>query len=433
MRPSKQGNPELDIEEACPEDHARGTLSSAHSMLGTNEFASVAGARACRDFAVARPGVRRARSELARLLLASSVVMGCFAPATLASAQQGTGGDEPSGEDRQAAAEAYDRGRAAFLARDYERAAEWFETADRLAPAELALEAAVRANQRAGRTARSATLALALQQRYPGDTNAQELAASVLRQTAPRLGRVAVACNTRCQAELDGALQVSTTFFVEPGRHAVVVHFRTGRVERSVDAIAGREQRIEVQAPPDTGRGGGRDRGGDGGPRDASSLEGLDLNDDGEEDGEADGRRRRRRDDDEDEGGGLPSPVFWISAATTVGLGAALVWSGLDTQSGADEYESLVEDYETGRGTRSAAEAALEDGRDREMRTNLLIGATAVVGAATVVFAVLTDWGGADDGDDRRARRDRARATMSPRLVAGPTSQGGAVSIQGRW
>lgn len=389
------------------------------------------------------------KTESTRLALAFALALGCSAGAatlvavsrpTLAAAQTTPQSEEPSGEDRQAAAEAYDRGRAAFLARDFDRAAEWFETADRLAPAELALEAAVRANQRAGRTARSATLALQLQQRYPSSASAQELAASVLRQIAPRLGRVAVACNTRCQAELDGALQVSTTFFVEPGRHTVVAHFRTGRVERSVDAIAGREQRIEVEAPPDTGRGGPGGRGGDG-PRDASSLEGLDLEGGGGDD--EGGRRRRRRGDDDDEAGGLPSAVFWISAAATVALGGTLIWSGLDTLNGADEYETRVADYEQNRAPRSAAEASLEDGRDRELRTNLLIGATAAVGAATVVFAVVTDWGGGSgDGDERRARRGRdgARARrgrdsarLAPRLVAVPTSDGGAVSVQGRW
>jgi outer membrane protein assembly factor BamD (BamD/ComL family) len=48
---------------------------------------------------------------------------------------------------RQAAAEAYDQGTAAYLAGDYEKAAEWFETANRLAPAAPALIQAARSAQ----------------------------------------------------------------------------------------------------------------------------------------------------------------------------------------------------------------------------------------------------------------------------------------------
>nr|MDQ3036002.1 hypothetical protein [Myxococcota bacterium] len=66
---------------------------------------------------------------------------------------------EPTAQERQAAADAFDRGTRAFLARDYPRAGQWFETAYRMAPAAVALIGAVRAYERGGNVQRAATLA----------------------------------------------------------------------------------------------------------------------------------------------------------------------------------------------------------------------------------------------------------------------------------
>ncbi|HEY2735655.1 MAG TPA: hypothetical protein VGI70_16775, partial [Polyangiales bacterium] len=70
-----------------------------------------------------------------------------------------------SGQDarqRQAAAEAYDRGTAAYLEGSYEEAGKWFETANRMAPAAPALMQAIRAHEHYDNKARAATLALEL-------------------------------------------------------------------------------------------------------------------------------------------------------------------------------------------------------------------------------------------------------------------------------
>ena len=47
-------------------------------------------------------------------------------------------------------------------------------------------------------------------------------------------------------------------------------------------------------------------------------------------------------------------------------------------------------------------------GRDKERRTNILIGATAGLAVVTVVMAIVTDWGGSDDDE---------RATIRPTLA----------------
>jgi len=77
------------------------------------------------------------------------------------------------------------------------------------------------------------------------------------------------------------------------------------------------------------------------------------------------------------------SPWFFVGGAiATAGLGAATIWSGLDVLSAHDEYK------------KNPTSEAYNDGRSKELRTNVLIGATSVVGAATAVIAIFTDWGG---------------------------------------
>jgi hypothetical protein len=87
------------------------------------------------------------------------------------------------------------------------------------------------------------------------------------------------------------------------------------------------------------------------------------------------------------EGGGLPSFVFIAAAVLTAGAGAALIWSGVDTLSGVDEYERL------------RTPELLAEGQSKETRTNVLIGVTGALAIATVVLAIFTDWGGGDEDD----------------------------------
>jgi hypothetical protein len=78
------------------------------------------------------------------------------------------------------------------------------------------------------------------------------------------------------------------------------------------------------------------------------------------------------------------SPVwFTVGAVVTVGLGAATVWSGLDVLSKNSDYE------------KAPTRTAFDDGRDRELRTNVLMIATGVTFATTAVVGVFfTNWSG---------------------------------------
>lgn len=261
-----------------------------------------------------------------------------------------------SARDRESAAQAYDRGTAAYLAEDYERAAQWFETANRLAPAPAALVQAVRSHSRAGNATRAATLALQLQALYADDQAASRTAASALSRAGTFL-RVDVDCDRECTIEAGGAIMGHTSFFLTPGEdHEIVASFGSGSRRETVSGAAGQTLSLQFEAPEEQ-------------QPDPVATEGptptVETSDSG--------------------GGGVPLGVTIASFVVTAGLGGVLIWSGVDTLDGVPAYEA------------DPTTAGLADGRSREERTNWLIAGTSVAGALTAILLIFTDWG-SDDG-----------------------------------
>ncbi|MCK6531986.1 MAG: hypothetical protein L6Q84_03350 [Polyangiaceae bacterium] len=86
-----------------------------------------------------------------------------------------------------------------------------------------------------------------------------------------------------------------------------------------------------------------------------------------------------------------PSPIwFYAGAGLTAVLGGVTVWSALDTKSAFDTYER-----ELPKSTQAEADARVAAGHDKELRTNLLIGATALAAAGTAALGLfVVDFGG---------------------------------------
>ncbi|MCB9598303.1 MAG: hypothetical protein H6719_36655 [Sandaracinaceae bacterium] len=295
------------------------------------------------------------RSALTCLICAGSVL------ATLPSAE--VRAQEVSARDRQSAAEAYDRGTAAYLADDFAEAARWFETADRLAPAAAALVQAVRAHQRAGNAQRAATLALRLQALYPDDRTARTTAQRALADARQFL-RVDVTCDQDCTVVVAGAIMGHTSFFLDAGDdHDVTAEFETGPVTQTATGGAGETVALSFEAPP--------------APPPVVEPDPVPVEPDPIVEAPAEG------------GGGVPLAVSITALVITAGLGGVLIWSGVDTLDGVPAYEA------------NPTAEGLADGRSREERTNWLIAGTAVAGAATAILLIFTDWGGGDgDGNE---------------------------------
>lgn len=308
------------------------------------------------------------------------------------------GGAQAQGRERAAAAQAFDRGTQEALTENWEAAAQWFETADRLSPAPAALSHAIEARRRAGHQMRAASLALRMQQTYPDDEAAQAMAAEVLEGAASQYVRVDVTCNESCAVEVDGTLTGGMSFFVEPDReHEVAAAFEHGRVVQEVEARAGQTRALSFEGPPPPPEPEVR-VGADGQP--------LDLS----------------------EPFRFPKATFLVAGALTLGAGAVMIWSGVDTVNHVDAYEEQAAMCPAEPAC-TEARRLLEDGQSRERRTNALIGVTAGLAATTLVIAILTDWSG-DDADDTEEEGDAEEAQgVTPSV--GLSRQGGMLLLEG--
>ena len=347
------------------------------------------------------PSLRK-RGSCARVL--AFLVMcaaGSWPIQTFAQKQRAADGDQ-----RQAAAAAYDRGTAAYLRDDYSRAAAWFETAHRLAPAAPALIQAVRAHHKADNMPRALTLALRLQGAYPDDERATTLAKELLSQHALAFTRVEVSC-PECQVDLDGKLQDGTTFFIEPEtQHEVSAIFPSGRASKQVSGTTAETLEVIFEAPPET------DLPGD------EAVTPIDL----------DHRERAQQSK-------LPPLAVYIGAGVTGAVAAAALASWIDATNKAEPYDDAL-DQGLAAGCASASSPPecgdlrrealdlLDTAESAETRTNVLLVGAAISAAATgVVAAFFTDWGSASE--------DRAQRGLTWGVATG--GDGAFATVRGKF
>ena len=301
----------------------------------------------------------------------------------------------PSAERIRSAASEFDAGRRAFGEKDYEGAAAHFENAYHDAASASALRQAIRARRKAGDLGRAATLANVATLKYAKDASTMAVAREVLKEAQKKLERLTVHCTPDCGIASDGKAVSSedapeTVFYVEPGDHELVVSWTGDRTKTSiVSATAGGDETLTFEAPP---------------PRVAAVV-------------------------------ALPpppppppasakplSPVFFYSGAalTLVSLGVT-IWSGVDAEN--NPGAAAVRRDCAGQGT-SCAE--YQQGLSAQLRTNVLIGTTAALGAATGVVGVFfTRW----PGKTGESRPTPLSGAVVPLL--GPGGGGGQVVLRG--
>lgn len=361
--------------------------------------------------ALAHPALAGLSMTLWSLLFGAS--MAAAQPTDSAAAADPEGA--PAG-GRQAAAEAYDRGTAAYLRADYERAAGWFETAHRLSPAAPALIQAVRAHMRAGQLPRALTLALRLRERYPDDRRATDLANELLHEHTGDFVHVTIDCDG-CQVDLDGKLQASKAFFIEPGtEREVTAIFSGAELTEVVSGEADQQLTLRFDTPPSpeplAEAAGAPD------PRDLTAAPPA------------------RRDQ-----AGLPPLLVYVGAVATVGLGAATVASGINANQLGNEFDEAVETFSAVGCDRDGAPATscerldevvgdrFDRASDAELRTNILLGAAIGAGVLTGVLALVVQWD--DEGDDRAGGAPSNAAVSNVTLSAAPLPDGAMATVGG--
>jgi hypothetical protein len=281
-------------------------------------------------------------------------------------------------QDVAAAANAFARAQKAELAGDHDSAAELYELADSLVPTPEALRSALRARRAAGQLGVAALDAEKLLRRYPDEKKSRELADATIDEAKHKLTRLEVKCRPKaCGVMLDSAAASADTseahvIYVDPGDHQVSATFGTDRTDpQPLHATAGDRASLTFNAPPEHKlalRGGAPNAGGRAGAPGGDMVP--------------------------TSSGGLPPWVFATSAVITVGVGAGTLWSGLDTLQAHDTYKRNLSDNNPTYNAR----AAYDNGKNLELRTNVLIACSVGAAVATTIVGIFTRWNGPREG-----------------------------------
>lgn len=281
---------------------------------------------------------------------------------------------QPSADRIKAAAEEFDRGRRAYLAKDFVEAAGHFENAFRDAPSKETLRLAIRARRDAKQPARAATLAAVAQSMYANDAQTAQLAKETLAEASPNLSEYVIECTSPCTIAADSRVvsQSDATHhrvFLDPGAHDLGVSFQQGgNASKHVDGKKGTSTPLSFEPPPApppvpttppaptaTSTAPPPDR-----PPPAESTKPL------------------------------GPVVFFIAAGVTVVAGAGTIVSGIATQN-----DPGVDAVRRDCAGKDESCPTYQRGQDAELRTNILLGVT--VGAAVVTGVIglfFTQWSG---------------------------------------
>lgn len=294
------------------------------------------------------------RPFFSRSLLVAVLAAGAF-HASPANAQATT--DATVAGDPKAAGQAFTEGQRAYKKGDFRHAGESFEKAYLLYPKLPALWNAARAWQEAGELTRAANLYYKYLSLAPPSAPDRDRAIKSLNQLNEKLSRIEVHGGDFTDVQLDGAPVAgladapdhTMAVYVNPGEH-VLTGTKNGEHTRQTTTVAAgavvsvvlvlEEKKQQFPPPPPV------------------VLE-------------------------TPKSSGLPPWVLLIGGGLTAASLGVTIWSGLDTNSQKSTFDA------------SPTQQNLDDGRSKEVRTNVLIGVTAGLAVLTgVTAAFLVDWKG---------------------------------------
>jgi hypothetical protein len=317
-----------------------------------------------------------------RFLATRGVVLGLLlAPSVYAQDDK----PAPDAQAKKAAAARFREAEKAFKKHDYATAAQAFEEAYETAPHPAALFNAATAHQKAGNLTRAANLCARYLRDAPENDARREKANALISELTPKLGRVEIAASGAKDVQLDGKPPELELTYVDPGDHFVTGKFGDKGVTRELSVVAGSLARVVLEPPR----------------AETSSLEEEGANEDPfASDATKDVPAEKTKP--------LSPTWFYVGVGATVVLGAATVWSGLDTNKARDDFDS------------EPTQAGLDDGRKKQTRTNVLLAGTAVAGVATATIGIFfTNWG----------NKKKAAPPADAQLGIGP----GFVTVRGRF
>jgi hypothetical protein len=342
-------------------------------------------------------GISRLRRSVIAVLVAALAALGT------AVAQA----DEATLEQRAAATRAFEEGERAFAAGSFARAAEAFEAAYAAARHPAPVWNAARSWHRAGSLDRAATLYALYLREAPPDAADRDAALAALEELAPKLGRLDVFAPEAMDVRIDERPLREVSVYVYPGAHVLEGRVHGEALRRTEVLVAGEVRSvalIEVKPRVDDG----------GSARTSRALPPNPRVDDG-------GSARTSRALPPNPRGPTPpaptkppvlppvreqAPPSWLPVVSLAAGGVSLVTAGATIWSGMDTLAAL-HDFQA-----APTQDKLDAGRGKQLRTNVLLGAS--LGAAALCGVALTAW-----GIEGRGGSVRVAATPSGLFVAG--------------
>ncbi len=253
----------------------------------------------------------------------------------------------PTALEKLAAAKKFRSAESAYAKKDFARAALEFEESYAIVPHPDALLNAIEAWESAGNVLAAARACQRLKRDSPMTANAQA-AEEKLKGLLTRLAQVNLSIvGEASQLQIDAIAVETGINIVEPGEHLITARLAGEPFEKRVNVGPGGTLEVVVQAGLD------------------QSLPKL--------------PRTKATSPWEPP---LHTAFFTSAATLTVASGALLIWSGVDTL----ETKSAFDD--------APSQGLYDEGRSKEVRTNVLIGTTSVLAALAIVSGVFTDWDG---------------------------------------
>jgi len=242
----------------------------------------------------------------------------------------------------------------ALAARSFGAAAEGYEAAYRKDSNPKWLWSAAGARKQNGDLAQAANAYARFLEIAPETDKRRATAKKELASLGSKLAQLAIAADGASLVTLDGQeieLPLAATIYVPPGSHLVEARFGEENAKRSVTARAGEAATVVLTRPE---------------PPPAAEVAAPRVED------EPAPKQRTRP---------LPPLVVWIGAGATAVAGGLTILSGLDVLSQKETFEA------------DRSRANLEAGKDKQLRTNVLIAVTGTAAVLTGVAALwLVDW-----------------------------------------
>ena len=265
---------------------------------------------------------------------------------------------DPTPADRSAAAGDVQKANAAVAAKRFRAAAELFESAYKRAPDPKTLFSAASAWQKNGDATRAANAYARYLKEAPEKAASRDKAKKELDVLAPKLGQLLLKADGAASLSVDGEaldLPPPPVVYVSPGAHEIAAKFGEKTTTQATSAPAGALTNVTLVAPVEAK------------PPPPPVV----------------ARVAPPPPPPEPKRKPLPPLVVYIGAGATVIAGGLTILSALDTSSQKDTFD----------GERS--QANLDAGKDKQLRTNILLAVTGGVAVLTGVAAVfLVDWKG---------------------------------------